>query len=69
MAEQALYNALDSYNKQNGHTNNYDRNWGSLFDFIDVDDTDLLTKYSSHTQPKPKVEVSYLVRTRQIYAQ
>lgn len=55
MAEQALYNALDSYNKQNGHNNNYDRNWGSLFDFIDVDDTDLLTKYSSHTKPKPKV--------------
>lgn len=34
MAENALYNALDQYNKQISDGNDYDRNWGSLFNFI-----------------------------------
>lgn len=34
MVENALYNALDVYNKKVSGSNNYDRNWGSLFNFI-----------------------------------
>ena len=32
MVENALYNALTDYNKT--ISNNYDSNWGSLFNFI-----------------------------------
>lgn len=62
MADQALYSALDSYNKQVAHTNVYDRNWGSVFDFIDIDDTGLLTQYSTRRKnmPKPRLDVSDL---------
>jgi len=59
MVENALYNALDQYNKKESDGNSYDKNWGSVFNFIgkyqhkyeahcfaDFDDTRLLTEYT-----------------------
>ena len=67
MVENALYDALDIYNKQVGGDNTYDRNWGSLFNFIgklfwliylktDTDDTSMLAEYSTRKTnlPPPK---------------
>jgi hypothetical protein len=54
MVENALYNALDTYNANVATTNLYDKNWGSLFNFIDTDDTDLLAEYQTRKAQKPK---------------
>jgi hypothetical protein len=51
--EKALYEQRDQYNSNICENNNvYDKNWGSLFQFIDFNDTRLLTDY---TQQLPKL--------------
>jgi hypothetical protein len=47
MVEKALYNALDNYNFEIGQTNHFDQNWGSVFNFIDFIDTELLKTYTN----------------------
>ena len=42
MVETSLYNALSDYNKL--IQNNYSQNWGSLLNFMDGDDTKILTE-------------------------
>ena len=45
----ALYEQRDQYNFNICDDNNiYDKNWGSLFQFIDFNDTSLLTDYAQH---------------------
>ena len=42
MVETALYNRLEEYNQT--ISNNYKSNWGSLLNFLDGKDTEVLTE-------------------------
>ncbi len=49
MAEKYLYKALANYN--NLIKNNYSDNWGSLVNFLNTNDTDMLTKNIDTRKP------------------
>ena len=48
MVETALYNRLEEYNQT--IQNNYKSNWGSLLNFLDGEDTEILTEKALQEQ-------------------
>jgi len=48
MAESALYNSLEKYNST--ITNKFKDNWGTLLNYFEAKDTQILTDFSNNLQ-------------------